>query len=61
MKPPATGGQGGQRTLRFSHKNSHFSTLFYRKRACSEQVSAVTMDNAKMFLQLMFKAEAWPK
>ena len=40
----------------FSHKKKLIlATLFYRKRACS---NAVTMDNAKMFPQLMSTAEA---
>ena len=30
------GGTAANEFLRFSHKNTHFSTLFYQKRACSE-------------------------
>ena len=37
----------------FKYKNTHFSTLFYRKRACSD---ATTMDNAKILPPLMSKS-----
>ena len=41
------------------HINSiPFNTLFYRKRACSD---AVTMDNAKIFPQLMSKSRGLAK
>ena len=43
----------------FHIKNTHFNTLFTEK---GHAVSAVTMDNAKIFSQLMSKsAQAWLK
>ena len=57
------GGSGGyvpsrQRILRFSRKkNTHFSSLFYRKWACSE-CSHYNIDNAKIFLQLLSKSRS---
>ena len=42
----------------FHIKNTHFCTLFIEK---GHAVSAVTMNNAKICLQLMSKTEAWLK
>ena len=42
----------------FTLKNTHFSTLFYRKR---HAVSAVTIHNAKIFLQRMSKSRSLAK
>ena len=66
VKPPAAGGQGGLGSIPqpptnfygFHLNNTHFNTLFYRKRACSD---AVTMDNAKIFPQLMSKSRGLVK
>ena len=44
--------------LRFSHKNIHFNTFFYQE---SLAVSAVTMDNAKIFSHLMSKSRSLAK
>ena len=42
--------------LRFQHKkNTHSNTLFYQTRLA---VSAIIMDNAKIFLQLVFKSSS---
>ena len=57
VKPPTAGGQGdlgatpppANEFLRFSHKKHSF----YRKRGCSD---AVTMDNAKIFPQVVSKS-----
>ena len=68
MAHPEFGKRGGDTTgglvaanelLRFSHKkNTHFNTLFYQKRLA---VSAVIMDNAKIFLQFMSKSRSSTK
>ena len=60
VKPPDAGGQGGVGSspqpptnfYGFHINNTHFNTLFCQKRACSD---AITMDNTKIFLQLISK------
>ena len=42
----------------FISKNTHFNTLFYQKRLA---VSAVIMDHAKIFAQLMPKSRSLAK
>ena len=54
VKPPATGARGVNEFYGFNIKNTHFSHFFIEK---EHAVSAVTMDNAKTFSQLMSKAE----
>ena len=66
VKPPAAGGQECLESsphpptnfYGFHIKNTHFSTFFYRKKACGD---AVTMDNAKIFPQLMSKSRGSAK
>ena len=54
-------GSGGVATIRFllfSHKNTRFSTFFIEK---GHAMSAVTMDNAKIFLQRKSKSRSLAK